>query len=312
MLSILLQEFSGDDPDVSTFDTLIEEAEIKKDSLTILADKGFGSEDNFTLIDDSCFKYIVPIKRDAKDSTDNVPSSIDGYENTFTFNDRTILHKEVKKENYTIHIFLDMVLLSAELSDSVSRIEKSNNTINLAREKEEERIRKGNKRRLTDEELGKLKAVSFQDFVKNKATFGTITIRTNNKSLTGIQVYTMYKGRNSIEEFFKSYDNSLDFSASYMRNNYSEDGWLFFNHLSSIMAFDILDEIYSSGQTKNVSLKDFKNTLSHVFANKIKGEWRSAKITAKKQDFLNTFGFNINTVIDEMNAAKKCPNKECS
>lgn len=122
----------------------------------------------------------------------------------------------------------------------------------------------------------------------------------------------MYKGRNSIEEFFKSYDNSLDFSASYMRNNYSEDGWLFFNHLSSIMAFDILDEIYSSGQTKNVSLKDFKNTLSHVFANKIKGEWRSAKITAKKQDFLNTFGFNINTVIDEMNAAKKCQNKECS
>lgn len=299
------KQFSGDVPDVSAFSTLIEEAEIEKDSLTILADKGFGSEDNFTLIDASGFKYIVPIKRDAKDTTNNVPSSIDGYDNTFTFDGRPIFHKEVKKENYTIHIFLDMVLLSAELSDSVSRAEKSNNTILLAKEKEEERIRKGNKRRLTDEELSKLKPVPFQDFIKNKATFGTITIRTNNQSLSGIQVYTMYKGRNSIEDFFKSYDNSLDFSTSYMRNNYSEDGWLFFNHLASIMAFDILDEIYSSGQTKNVSLKDFKNTLSHVFANKIKGEWRCARITSKKQDFMNTFGFDINSVIDEVNVVQK-------
>ncbi len=73
------KQFSGDVPDVSAFSTLIEESEIEKDSLTILADKGFGSEDNFTLIDASGFKYIVPIKRDAKDTTDNVPSSIDGY-----------------------------------------------------------------------------------------------------------------------------------------------------------------------------------------------------------------------------------------
>lgn len=304
------KQFTGDVPDVSAFSTLIEEAEIKKDSLTILADKGFGSEDNFTLIDESGFKYIVPLKRDANDTTDNVPSSIDGYDDTFTFDGRAILHKEVKKDGYTIHIFLDMALLSAELSDSVSRTEKSNNTINLAREKEEERIKKGNKRRLTDEELSKLKAISFQDFIKGKNTLGTITMRTNNQELTGVQAYTLYKGRNSIEEFFKSYDNSLDFSASYMRNNYSEDGWLFFNHLAAIMAFDILDEIYSSGQTKNVSLKDFKNILSHVFAHKIKGEWRSAKITSKKQEFMNNFSFDINTVIDEMNAVGKSSNKE--
>ncbi len=298
------KQFSGDVPDVSAFKSLIEEAGIEKDSLTILADKGFGSEDNFSLIDESGFKYIMPIKRDAKDTTDNVPSSHEGYEDMFTFNGRAILHKEIKKENYTIHIFLDLFLLSAEFSDSVSRTEKSNNTILLAKEKEEQRIKKGNKRRLSDEELGRLKTVPFQDFIKNKSTLGTITIRTNNQKLSGIQVYTMYKGRNSIEEFFKSYDNSLDFSSSYMRNNYSEDGWLFFNHLAAIMAFDILDEIYSSGQTKNISLKDIKNTLSHIFADKIKGEWRSAKITAKKQEFLNTFGFDINTVISEMNAEK--------
>ena len=89
-----------------------------------------------------------------------------------------------------------------------------------------------------------------------------------------------------------------------MRNRYSEEAWLFFNHLSAIMAFDILDEIYQLGQTNQISLSDFRSTLSHIFADKINGTWKLAKITKKKEGFISLFDLNFCSVLNELNGKK--------
>ena len=295
------KQFSGDVPDITAFQDLIEEAEVDKENLTILADKGFGDDDNFTLIDESGFRYIIPIKRNSKDSKDNAPLSNTGYDDSFLYNTRPILHKAVEKEGYTVHIYRDIHLYSDEMRDITERTDKKNNTTTLLKEKEEERIRKGNKRRLTDEQLKKLKAVSFKDSLVDENTIGTITLRTNDKTLNGAQVYNLYKRRESIEDFFKTYDNSFDFSASYMRNIYSEEGWLFLNHLSAIIGFDILDEIYAQGKTSDISLTDFRTKMSHLYANKIKGTWRMAKTTENRRSFALSFGLDPDAVMNMIN-----------
>lgn len=297
------KQFSGDVPDITAFQDLIEEAEVEKGNLTILADKGFGDDDNFTLIDESGFKYIIPIKRNSIDSKINAPQTNTGYDDSFIYNNRPILHKAVEKEGYTVHIYRDTLLYSAEIGDITERTDKKNNTTSLLKANEEERIRKGQKRRLTDERLKSLKTVSFKDSMEDENTIGTIALRTNDKNLNGAQVYNLYKRRESIEDFFKTYDNSLDFSASYMRNIYSEEGWLFLNHLSAIIGFDILDEIYADGKTNDISLSDFRTKMSHLYANKIKGTWRMAKTTEKRQSFALSFGLDPDAVMSMINGS---------
>ena len=86
-----------------------------------------------------------------------------------------------------------------------------------------------------------------------------------------------------------------------MRNSYTEEAWLFLNHLSAMMAFDILDEIYQAGQTSQISLDDFKAKLSRIYANKINGKWKLAKITKKRQNFCDLFGLKFDAVFNKIN-----------
>ena len=50
-------------------------------------------------------------------------------------------------------------------------------------------------KKITDEELENLKPISFKECLEDKASMGTITLRTNNLSLNGSQVYNLYKRR---------------------------------------------------------------------------------------------------------------------
>ena len=298
---ISTNKFSGDVPDITAFSSIIEETGIKKENLTVLADKGFGSEENFTMLEESDLKYIIPIKRTNGDSKFNIPASFSDYEDCFSYHNRSILHKAVLKDNYAIHIYLDTSLFANEMNDFTQRLEKKNNTIEIHKQSEEERRKKG-KTRMTDKEFEALQPVNFQEAFTERIGVGTITLKTNDMNLNPVQVYCLYKKRQAIEEFFKVYDDSLDFNSSYMRDNYTEEAWLFLNHLSSVMAFNILDEIYLRDKSKSLSLNDFVATLTKVFADKAADQWHSAKLTKKKADLLKAFDFDISALIRDMNA----------
>ena len=82
----------------------------------------------------------------------------------------------------------------------------------------------------------------------------------------------------------------------------AEEAWLFLNHLSSMMAFSLMDEIYLKGKSKDVSLKDFVSILSRIHADKINNEWHCAMITKKRADFAKNFNLDISALIKDLNA----------
>ncbi len=104
-------------------------------------------------------------------------------------------------------------------------------------------------------------------------TFGTLTIRTTVMDVPAEKIYRLYKQRQSIEQYFKTYDNTLAQDVSYMDNQFSEEGWLFLNHLSSLIAFDTLKNINEFDKNNDISIRGWYNTLRAVQCGLIDGEW---------------------------------------
>ena len=98
-----------------------------------------------------------------------------------------------------------------------------------------------------------------------------ITIKTDRKDLDSCQEYSIYKQRQAIEQALKTNDCTMDQEASYIRNNYSEEAWLFLNHLGLMMSISTLDEIVTIGRTKDISYKDFVKTLRKIKINRRDG-----------------------------------------
>lgn len=239
---IYYKQFIGSTPDVIAFKDLLKDTSSYTKDCTVIADKGFASSEDFSLLEESGLKYVIPLRRGNIYSKGNIPTSLTGYDNVFSYNKRAIQSKMIEHDGFNIHIFLDTDLVAEELSDLTLRTEKLNNISACKKETEEHRRTKG-KGRLTDEEFLKLQPITIQDMYDGKEEIGTITIKTNRTELTSVQVYNIYKQRQKIEQFFKTYSSTLDFDASYMSDNYSEEAWLFLNHLSSIMSIRIIEEL---------------------------------------------------------------------
>ena len=138
----------------------------------------------------------------------------------------------------------------------MNRSEKHNNENQKKKEFEEKR-RKRNKGKLTDDELSQLTPKHVDDIFKNRESIGTITLRVKAKNINGEQAYSIWKTRQNIEQFFKTYDGTLDYDDSFMRDDTTEEGWLFLNHISSICAMSCIDEINRLKLSKNISLREF-------------------------------------------------------
>jgi hypothetical protein len=137
------------------------------------------------------------------------------------------------------------------------------------------------KSRLSDEELSTLVPIGIADIIKDRVSTGTITIKTNRKELNARQIYSIYKQRQAIEPFFKTYDNTLGYDSSYMRSDYSFEAWLFINHLCMMMSMDAIEEISNIEESKNISLNDLITTLRKIKATKIEDKWYLSKFTSR-------------------------------
>ena len=242
------------------------------DDCIVVADKGFGSREDFTLLENSGLKYVIPLKRGNTFIRGRIPTSPSDYETAFSYNGRGILCITFQEEGFVIHLYLDTSLLAEETADITKRTEKHNCSIELAKDKELKR-RKNGKGCLTDDDLKKLEPLTVKDIFSNRREMGTITIKTNCTNLNCFQVYCIYKQRQTIEQFFKTYGDTMEQEASYMRDNYSEEAWLFLNHLSGIIGVEAIEHIASIGESKNISFKDLVQTLVKIKATLSNGAW---------------------------------------
>ena len=103
----------------------------------------------------------------------------------------------------------------------------------------------------------------------------------------------IYKQRQAIEQFFKTYGDTLDFEASYMRSRKTQEAWLFLNHISAMIAMDCLNTISAAECDKDISFDDVREALRKITACKIDGKWLVAPIKSKVVKLLQKLGVAI-------------------
>ena len=113
----------GNIRDVKSFELSILELGIE--NTVIIADKGFGSEANFALLENSNLNYIIPLRRnnghcDRKILVAGNKASFDGY---FLFNGRAIWYYEYQQDGKRYIMYLDDTLRAKEERDYLQRLE---------------------------------------------------------------------------------------------------------------------------------------------------------------------------------------------
>ena len=141
--------------------------------------------------------------------------------------------------------------------------------------------------------MDKLKPKDLKELLAAIPEMGTVTIRTNRTDLNSHQVYRVYKQRQTIEQFFKTYGASMDFDASYMLDRTSQEAWLFLNHLSATIAMECMADIARLGEDKNISFEDLRLMLGKILASKIDGKWTLAPIKKSVQKLITKLEFPI-------------------
>lgn len=286
------KQYVGSTPDTIAFRDIIHDADAYGKDCTVIADKAFSSEGDIQDIEDCGLHYVIPMKRGNRYVKGRIPD-IRGFTDAFSFHGRGIQSIRFdENETYSIHLFFDTGLFAQEFSDLTQRTEKRNETAEKRREQEEKRRRNG-KGRLSDEELALLEPVNAQELLRESPEMGMITIKTDRKDLNSCQVYSIYKQRQAIEQAFKTNDCTMDQEASYMRNNYSEEAWLFLNHLGLMMSISTLDEIATIGQTKDISYKDLVQTLRKIKINRINGDWFVVPVKESIKKLCSKMGIDI-------------------
>lgn len=301
------KQYIGSTLDVSAFPDILKESGAETQRCTIVGDKGVSSEDDLQRFDNDGLQYIFPLRRGNRFSKKLIPITPETFSDTFNYNRRAIKATKIEEENFNVFVFMDLNLYENELSDAVERRENNNKEIERRIKLELERRRKGNGK-LSDEEFKLLIPKETSEIYKEIPEMGTITVRTNRKDLNSEQVYRVYKQRQNIEQFFKNYDCTLDFDASYMRDRVTQEAWLFLNHLCAMIAMDCLGSIMAAGIDKNVSLKDLLKSLQKITAIKIDGTWRIPPIKRKVSTLLDKLGVDINEEELEatLSAASSC------
>lgn len=69
-----------------------------------------------------------------------------------------------------------------------------------------------------------------------------------------------------------------------MREDVTEEGRLFLNHLSSMITMSSIDEIYKQGLSKHISVDDLRIKLRKIHADIIEGEWMVKPIKSEVEN----------------------------
>ena len=85
---VYYKQYLGSSLDISAFFDILKESTAHTDSCTVIADKGFASDDCFTLLEECGLNYVIPLKRGNRFVKGRISASPFGYEEAFSFNGR--------------------------------------------------------------------------------------------------------------------------------------------------------------------------------------------------------------------------------
>lgn len=314
---VYYQQLRGSVPDVSAVPEILEDLDVLPEHCMIVGDKGCASKENFALISGMNLFYLMPLKRDNAFVQGKIPHSGD-YENVFTYHNRPIQYICFPQDGFNVFLFLDTALYTEELASLTHRVEEANEQSAAKAASLRKQIARlqgatGDPKSLMlmtqadlsallrkrgidaptpeaaaehlaaiaklQQSVADLKLVNVSHRMHELPAMGTITLCTNQTQLTGHEVYRMYKRRNGIEDFFKTYSATLGFDASYMQDEQKMLAWLFLNHLVSLITVTGLDMLEHLPTKGKLSWDDVRRALSMVRAIEDNDHWRVAQPT---------------------------------
>jgi len=252
----------GNIRDVSAFRKSVEELGLS--NTVIIADKGFGSEQNFELLENSGLKYIIPLRRnnghcDREKLKSGDKASFDGY---FLFNGRAIWYYAYLKDGKRYMMFLDETLKAKEERDYLQNLEAGKENF------------------------------SKDGFIEKQYSFGTIAFHTNLPD-SPKEIYYLYKTRGEIEQTFDFLKNLLDQDYTYLQNRYAVESWAFINHISLMLVYEIYARLKAADILGKYSVHDFIVHLKYIQRIKINSSWVIGEISGKTQKLLDALDIHI-------------------
>jgi len=261
-LPLFYRILPGSVRDVATMAATIKEAGIS--DITIIADKGFYSEDNISFLEKNNLQYIIPLKRNSNliDTKILKEGSKEGFEGYFKFKSRYIFYYKCGN-SIPVYVFLDDELKVAEQKDYLARIE-------------------------THPELG----YSIGNFKRLEHSFGTISLLSN-LGQPAPKIYNYFKSRAGVEGAFDSFKNIVCADRTYVHSDYSMEGWMFINYLALLYCYKIYHKLIKKDLLVRYSPSDVMLLLSKYRKAKVADKWIDLEIPEQTRTLAEKLGIPL-------------------
>ncbi len=240
--------------DVSTVVASVKEVHLKE--ALLIGDKGFYSDPNMAALEDKNvnLKYIFPLKRNSTlisymPTRNGDRKKFDG---CFRFDERVIWFREQKPRSRVerergrrVILFLDERLKAEEEKDFMSHVK-----------------------------AGKL---DMEGYFEQQFFMGTIAV-VSNCLFSAQRVFELLKERIEVEQVFDTFKNTLNADRSYMRDDWSLQGWMFVNFVALLFYYRIYDLLLRCDVLDKYFPGDVIMHLSRVFKLKIGDQWMLSEI----------------------------------
>ena len=249
---------NGNITDLKSMKLCIEEMKVK--DVIYIADKGFYSKENITMLDKEGLQYLIPLHRNNNlINFEPIKAGKIKIENKtyFIYQERAIWYYTYENEGIKLITFLDDKLRTTEENDYLLRIQTK------------------------PEEYTETK------YFEKLHVFGTLTLVYKTTDLSDPkELYIGYKKRNEVEVMFDSYKNFLKADLMYMQDRHVTEGWLAANFIAMIAYHKLFTRIQDAKLTTHVSPKDVIEICKSIYKIKMNGKWQISEITKKTAQLL--------------------------
>ncbi len=261
MRPIFYRLVPGSIRDVSSLLLSMEESSVK--DIILVGDKGFYSADNVIKLDLKKIRYVLPLRRNSQliDYSSIKQVGKKQFDGHFIFENRIIWHYERQIDEMRIVTFLDDSLKVEEERDFLVRAKGDN--------------------------------LKVEEFHENEMEFGTISIITKT-NLPAQKIYELLKCRVEIEVTFDTFKNVLNADRSYMRDDFSMEGWMFVNFIALLLYYKIYGLLVSKDALSKYSPRDVILHLSRIFHVKIGTNWIISEIPKKTRLLIEKTEIDLN------------------
>jgi hypothetical protein len=243
----------GDIREVSSMKTAVEESCLK--NVVIVSDKGFYSEENVEALLREKLHFAIPLKRNSSliDYGKIQQGDKQAFDGHFFYNKRPIWFVKQRirmSARYCyVYSFLDERLYQEEQRDYLERVAQE---------------RKG---------------YSMDQFHQNHHKYGTLSLLAYlPRSTSAQQAFEYFKTRNEVEQMIDVFKNILKADRSYMRTAQQMEGWMFINHLSLMLYYQLFKELARLNLLSKYSPMEVLQYLERIYKVKANGQWRTAEI----------------------------------